>query len=122
MQVAQVLRAPRTWPEYAGTAPDGSRPSVWVAVGSEAWGWARGRVGRYLVALLPPDDDPTHYDWRPVIPPAPPLLLVAAGAVDGHQVEALVRELLMAGAGRVLFIGPNGSILYRPPEPGDRDE
>ncbi|MCG5495249.1 hypothetical protein [Ectothiorhodospira variabilis] len=89
---------------YAGTSADGQHPTLWVAIGSEAWDVARDTWERSrprLMTLCPPGEDPQALDWR-CLAGADPALLLRAGAVDGDQVQRLVLALLTARVGRII--------------------
>ena len=71
------------------------RPSAgpWVAIGSEAWDFAR--LKPFPAMVLPPGDDPDSYDW-PVAGEG--VLLMECGEPDTETLERVALALLRAGA------------------------
>ncbi|OOC10587.1 hypothetical protein [Thioalkalivibrio halophilus] len=93
----------RRWPPYARQHADALRRpvcTVWVAVGADAWRWARSRPNHHVL-VAPEDTDPASLDWR-CCRGHDPVLLQRVGHVDGERVERLVRALLRDGVQRVL--------------------
>ena len=75
--------------------------TVWIAVGCEAWRWARARERTHIATLLPPDQDPGSFDWR-LCAEHDPILLHRAGIADGDQVHGLIVALIRDGTDRAL--------------------
>lgn len=83
--------------------------SVWIAIGADAWQWARTRDRSHHIAIVCPlGDDPAGYDWRPCAG-HDPVLLVRAGPTEGEQVRALIEAVIRDGTDRVM---DNGGALY----------
>lgn len=113
--VIAALHRPDTWRQYAGTAPDGRAVTICVAIGTRAMSYAgrAARQGDRLAIAVPPDLDPGACSWS-WARGHDPILLIAAGEVDGQHAEATVRALLRDGVGRVQYLGPAGLIRYLP--------
>ncbi len=74
---------------------------VYCFVGNEGWKKAKAFSKRQAVLLLPPDDDPADYHW-PVM--GLDCLVARVGETTKREVLLLMRELLAAGARRLVVI------------------
>ena len=99
--LADRLSKPATWPQYAGTSPDGAAVTVWVALGPGAWDWAQDGADAFLLTILPPGADPASYDWR-CLAGHDPVILQRCGPVQESDIHALADALLRDGVQRVL--------------------
>ncbi len=75
--------------------------SVFCFVGSEAWPIAKFHDRYQAVLLLPPDENPSQYRW-PVT--GLDCLVARIGETTKREILLLTRELLIAGAVRVVII------------------
>ena len=101
----------RKLPPYARALRDRLRAGWWpsngglfVATGAEAWDWARAwreDLARAYV-LLPPDEDPSGYDWA--IAAGFEVLIYDFGDLDERVAEQLAVLALHAGARLALVI------------------
>lgn len=83
---------------------------VWCAIGGASWAWVKCRPG-HLAVLLPPGAYPGQYKWSTVVPPNPalnPALLALAGRVTDEDLLEVAKEILLAGAHRVLAVADDG--------------
>lgn len=111
-----VLAAPATWPRYRGTSADGQHCTIWIAIGADAWAWARDREHRLLL-VCPPGDNPARYDWSLLAGGQhDPILVMPCGPVDDAEIAALIGALTRDGVERVLYLADDGSRLYRAEE------
>ena len=81
----------------------GRRPvnSVYCFVGTEGWRKAEFFSKQQAVLVLPPGNDPADYHW-PVM--GLDCLVARVGETTKHEVLLLMRELLAAGAHRLVVI------------------
>jgi len=100
--------APRRLPPFARTITSRTIPAnatLWLVAGQHAWDEAtRLRDQGRMLAMLPPGDDPKRYRWD-FLAGHDPVLLVKAGATQGHEIRALVEAVMSDGVGRVLDMG-----------------
>jgi hypothetical protein len=82
--------------EYLKRHPD---PGVCVAIGRNAWSFARSSGKPMMV--LPATHEPAYYQWPASGQPA---LIHELGAPDDERLTALARELLTAGNPSVVAI------------------
>ncbi|MDQ3960790.1 MAG: hypothetical protein M3255_11180 [Pseudomonadota bacterium] len=89
--------------------------TIFVSVGSNAWRVARrwdSEPGHRALLCLPPDGDPSTFDWGVVA--GLDCVVFVAGDVTGDVLDRLAAHLLRAGAGRVVACGDNMSMIaYR---------
>lgn len=88
---------------WAGTSPDGQHATIWVAVGPEAWTWARDAIERRLVLVCPPDSDPAGFDWR-VCAGNDPVLLTVCGEMVAEALHPVADALLRDGVKAAVVI------------------
>lgn len=85
---------------------------VWCAIGDMAWQWVKSRPG-HLAVLLPPGACPAQHAWNVVVPADPsenPALVALAGRVTDGTLQDVAREILFAGAHRVLAVRDDGEL------------
>jgi hypothetical protein len=89
--------------------------TVFIAAGSDAWRVAHrwdSEPGRRALLSLPPDADPSIFDWGVVS--GFDCVVFAAGDVIEGIIDQLAAHLLRAGAGSVVACGDNMSMIaYR---------
>lgn len=108
-----ALGKPECWSQYAGTSANGQHLTIWIALGSGCWNWAKERRGKFLVLIAPPDDDARNYDWRVVAEEKhAPVLVQSCGIVEAEQTRGLVEALARDGVQRILFVGDKGLSLF----------
>jgi|SRR5918992_4793331 hypothetical protein len=101
-----------------GRFASGWRPAskaVFIAAGSDAWRIARrwdSESGHRALLCLPPDSDPSSFDWGVVA--GLDCIVFVAGDVMEDVLDRLAAHVLRAGAGRVVACGDNMSMIaYR---------
>ena len=89
--------------------------TVFIAVGSDAWRVARrwdSEPGHRALLCLPPDSDPSSFDWGVVA--GLDCIVFVAGDVMEDVLDRLAAHVLWAGAGRVVVCGDRiRMITYR---------
>ena len=111
-QLMTVINNPQTWRQYHGTSSDGKHLNIWIAIGSQAWDWAKIRVGHKLVVVVPEDESPDIYRFS-FVKGHDPILVQQCGETTTDFIKSLVVALIRDGAQRVLAFGKNGSTLYQ---------
>lgn len=81
----------------------GSSACITVAIGSDAWSWAKQRHEHRLVLCLPPGENASRFNWRDCSG-HDPILLQQCGTVADGVIENLTRALLRDGCQRVLDV------------------
>lgn len=99
-RLVDVISRPECWRDYAGTSPDGSGLSIWVAIGPEAWQFARDR-GRMLIAVIPEGENPENFNFS-FVRGQDPILIEQCGECGIDFIQAVVAALIRDGARRVL--------------------
>ncbi len=106
-----ALRHPEKWPQYAGTAPDGSSVSIFLTVGSKAWKRARDLENSHLFVVLPPGDDPLLYDWRSLAGHDPIVAIVEGEPPSEKEFYNLASALIRDGVKRFTRPGKGGRCI-----------
>lgn len=101
-----------SWPRWMGTSADGRHLSIWVAIGPDAWAWAREHIERRLLLIVPPSEDPSAFDWR-ALAGHDPIILFSAGDTTGDEVRAAVLAMMSCGVNKIIHGGSNGITRYR---------
>jgi hypothetical protein len=111
-QLMAIINAPKTWRECYGTSPDGKHLTIWIAIGSQAWEWAKARVGHKLVVVVPDDESPDIYRYS-FVKGHDPILVQQCGETSADFIKSLVAALMRDGAQRVWVWGRDESTLYK---------
>jgi hypothetical protein len=111
----QVLTARLRWPEighgYWGTSPDGRHVSLWVLCGSSVWETARVWIDTTLLAVAPPYENSSLYDWQ-VLAGHPSVLAWLCGEVSQEELDCLTAALIRDGVERILVMLPDKPVHY----------
>lgn len=91
----------RTDPRPHRWGCNGDRASITIAVGPDAWAWARAWHPYRLVLVVPPGELASRFDWSDCAG-HDPVLLALCGEVQDGEVERVARALMRDGAERVL--------------------
>jgi hypothetical protein len=111
-RVAAILRQPERLKRYSGSSMDGTRGTVWVANGPDAWTWVKTHP-RHLTIGVPHGGDPREYRWD-FLRGQEPILLLPPAAKDECQREHFAVVLLAQGVRRLMA----GGVIYRRGQPG----
>jgi len=111
-RIADAVQHPQTWRNYTGTSADGQRLTIWIAIGTDAWTWARERMsGKMLIAVIPENEDPESLNLS-FIKNHDPILIQQCGEISVDFIKAVVTALIRQGAQRVLAFADNGATLF----------
>lgn len=97
---ALLAADPRPWRWGA----NGDRAAITVAIGTDAWSYARAWHPHRLVLVVPPRELASRFDWSDCAG-HDPVLLMQCGDVQDGEVERVARALMRDGAERVLELG-----------------
>ena len=109
--LAKRLRDPYGWHRWWGTAPDGRQVSLSVLVGASAWKIACAWVGKRLLVVAPPREDPGLFDWH-MLAGHPPVLVWPCGTVSRDMLDCLAAALIRDGVKRLIVLRPDAPTRY----------
>jgi len=110
-KIQGAINNPNTRQSFMGTSPDGRSLTIWIAIGTEAWGFAKTR-SKFLIAICPNDERPENYCWK-FAKGHDPILITQQGAIFGSSLQNLIFALMRDGVKRILFFnGQQKSVRY----------
>ncbi len=98
---AELRRWLRADPKSRMWGCNGSKPSITIVLGSDAWSFAREWNGIRLVLIVPPGEYASRFNWHDCAG-ADPVLIQLCGDVADGAIDSLVRALMRDGTKRVL--------------------
>jgi len=110
-KIQGAINNPDTRQTFMGTSPDGQHLTIWIAIGTEAWLFAKARP-QFLIVVCPIDEHPDRFNWK-FTAYHDPILVTQQGTIIDDTLQNLIFALMRDGVKRILFFnGQQKSVRY----------